>query len=324
VDKDKAMQYGLTVAQIYSDLSAALTTETTSTTLTVGQDDYDVVIVDERDALTRENLLDYPFTVQVQGENGETEEETHTLGEFATVQTDASLSSISRDNQQRYMTVTAATEEGYNTTLLSRQVEQLLADYQAPEGYTIQISGEVETIQNAMVDLVKMIALALVFIYLIMVAQFQSLLSPFIVMFTIPLAFTGGLLALWISGQQLSVISMLGFLILAGVVVNNGIVFVDYANQLRLAGMEKRDALVLTGRRRIRPILMTALTTILAMSTMVFSQDLGAEMSRAMAIVTIGGLAYATLLTLFVVPVLYDMLFRKELKKVDLGEDDDE
>lgn len=324
VDKDKAMQYGLTVAQIYSELSAALTTETTSTTLTVGQDDYDVVIVDERDALTRENLLDYAFTVQVQGENGESEEETHTLGEFATVQTDASLASISRDNQQRYMTVTAVTEEGYNTTLLSRQVEQLLADYQAPEGYTIQISGEVETIQNAMVDLVKMITLALVFIYLIMVAQFQSLLSPFIVMFTIPLAFTGGLLALWISGQQLSVISMLGFLILAGVVVNNGIVFVDYANQLRLAGMEKRDALVLTGRRRIRPILMTALTTILAMSTMVFSQDMGAEMSRAMAIVTIGGLAYATLLTLFVVPVLYDLLFRKELKKVDLGEEDEE
>lgn len=324
VDKDKAMQYGLTVAQIYSELSAALTTETTSTTLTVGQDDYDVVIVDERDALTRENLLDYPFTVQVQGENGETEEETHTLGEFATVQTDASLASISRDNQQRYMTVTAVTEEGYNTTLLSRQVEQLLADYQAPEGYTIQISGEVETIQNAMVDLVKMIALALVFIYLIMVAQFQSLLSPFIVMFTIPLAFTGGLLALWISGQQLSVIAMLGFLILAGVVVNNGIVFVDYANQLRLAGMEKRDALVLTGRRRIRPILMTALTTILAMSTMVFSRDMGAEMSRAMAIVTIGGLAYATLLTLFVVPVLYDLLFRKKLKKVDLGEEDEE
>ena len=324
VDKDKAMQYGLTVAQIYSELSAALTTETTSTTLTVGQDDYDVVIVDERDALTRENLLDYAFTVQVQGENGESEEETHTLGEFATVQTDASLASISRDNQQRYMTVTASTEEGYNTTLLSRQVEQLLVDYQAPEGYTIQISGEVETIQNAMVDLVKMIALALVFIYLIMVAQFQSLLSPFIVMFTIPLAFTGGLLALWISGQQLSVISMLGFLILAGVVVNNGIVFVDYANQLRLAGMERRDALVLTGRRRIRPILMTALTTILAMSTMVFSQDMGAEMSRAMAIVTIGGLAYATLLTLFVVPVLYDLLFRKELKKVDLGEEDEE
>ena len=324
VDKDKAMQYGLTVAQIYSELSAALTTETTSTTLTVGQDDYDVVIVDERDALTRENLLDYPFTVQVQGENGETEEKTHTLDEFATVQTDASLASISRDNQQRYMTVTAVTEEGYNTTLLSRQVEQLLADYQAPEGYTIQISGEVETIQNAMVDLVKMIALALVFIYLIMVAQFQSLLSPFIVMFTIPLAFTGGLLALWISGQQLSVIAMLGFLILAGVVVNNGIVFVDYANQLRLAGMEKRDALVLTGRRRIRPILMTALTTILAMSTMVFSQDMGAEMSRAMAIVTIGGLAYATLLTLFVVPVLYDLLFRKKLKKVDLGEEDEE
>ncbi len=324
VNKDQAMQYGLTVAQVYSELSAALSTETTSTTLTVGQDDYDVVIVDERDPLTRENLLDFTFTTQTTNDQGEQVEETHALREFATVSDEASLSAINRDNQQRYMTVTATTMDGYNTTLLSRQVEDLLADYQAPEGYDIQIGGEVETIATAMVDLVKMIALALVFIYLIMVAQFQSLLSPFIVMFTIPLAFTGGLLGLWFSGEQLSVIAMLGFLILAGVVVNNGIVFVDYTNQLRLAGMEKREALVLTGRRRIRPILMTALTTILAMSTMVFSTGMGAELSRPMAIVTIGGLSYATLLTLYVVPVLYDLLFRKQLKKVDLGEEDAE
>lgn len=185
----------------------------------------------------------------------------------------------------------------------------------------MEISGESTTIAEAMGDLVLMILLAVVFIYLIMVAQFQSLLSPFIVMFTMPLAFTGGLLGLLAAGQTLSVISMLGFLVLAGVVVNNGIVFVDYANQLRLEGMEKREALVATGRSRIRPILMTALTTILAMCTMVFSQEASAAMARPMAIVTIGGLAYATLLTLLIVPVLYDILFRRELKKVDLGEE---
>ena len=137
---------------------------------------------------------------------------------------------------------------------------------------------------------------------------------------SLPLAFTGGLLALLIAGESLSVIAMLGFLVLAGVVVNNGIVFVDYANQLRLEGMEKREALVQTGRDRIRPILMTALTTILAMVTLVFSTDASAAMSRPLALVPIGGLSYATLLTLIVVPVLYDLLFRRELKNVDVGD----
>ena len=168
-----------------------------------------------------------------------------------------------------------------------------------------------------------MIALAILFIYLIMVAQFQSLLSPFIVMFTIPLAFTGGLLALLITGKELSVISMLGFLVLAGIVVNNGIVFVDYVNQLRISGLNKKDALVEAGRTRIRPILMTALTTILAMSTMALGVGMGSEISQAIAIVTIGGLTYATLLTLFIVPTLYDIFHRsKELKEIAFAETD--
>ncbi len=185
----------------------------------------------------------------------------------------------------------------------------------------MELSGENETINSALFDLVKMIALAVVFIYLIMVAQFQSLMSPFIVMFTIPLAFTGGLLALWLTGCELSVIAMLGFLVLAGVVVNNGIVFVDTINQLRLAGMERTDAILETGRTRIRPVLMTALTTILAMSTMALGMGDGAEMTQPMAIVSIGGLAYATLLTLFVVPVLYDLLRKKPLRAFDARED---
>ena len=154
-----------------------------------------------------------------------------------------------------------------------------------------------------------------------MVAQFQSLKSPFIVMFTIPLAFTGGLLALWITGMEISVISMLGFLVLAGVVVNNGIVFVDYVNQLRLEGMEKTEALVLAGRTRIRPILMTALTTILGLFTLALGIGEGADMLQPMAVVTIGGLTYATLLTLFVVPALYSLFHRKPMKKIELEDE---
>ena len=167
-----------------------------------------------------------------------------------------------------------------------------------------------------------MILLAIVFIYLIMVAQFQSLLSPFIVMFTIPLAFTGGLLGLLVTGQILSVTSMLGFLILAGIVVNNGIVFVDYVNQLRLDGVDKRTALLETGRARIRPILMTAMTTILAMSTMALGVGMGSELSQGLSIVTIGGLLYATLLTLFIVPILYDIFHRREMKKIIIDDED--
>lgn len=321
INKDAAMRYGLTVAQVYSELAAALTTETSATTLTVGADDFAVTIVDETGKLDQGNLMGYTFETTTQDEDGNTVAETHTLGEFATLQNDKSVASINRENQARYMTVSADTAEGYNTTLLSRQVEKLLEGYQPPEGCAVSIEGETTNIADAMQDLVLMILLAVAFIYLIMVAQFQSLLSPFIVMFTMPLAFTGGLLGLVVAGEPLSIIAMLGFLVLAGVVVNNGIVFVDYANQLWLEGMDKREALVETGKTRMRPILMTALTTILAMCTMVFSTDASAKMTQPLAIVTIGGLSYATLLTLFVVPVLYDLLFRRQPKQVDLGEE---
>lgn len=321
IDKDKAMQYNLTVAQIYSELSAALSTDTTATTLNVAEDSYDVVIQDETDKVTRSNLLDFVFETTTKDDEGKDVTEEHTLGEFASLEEGNALATISRENQSRYLAVTAETAEGYNTTLLSREVEKELEKYEAPENYTIEIAGESSTVTDAMGDLIMMILLAIIFIYLIMVAQFQSLLSPFIVLFTIPLAFTGGFLALFVSGEELSVVAMMGFLVLAGVVVNNGIVFVDYVNQLRLGGMDRLEALVETGRKRMRPILMTAMTTILAMSTMAFSTSASAQMGKGMALVTIGGLAYATLMTLVIVPVLYDAMFKKEMKEIDVGED---
>ena len=163
----------------------------------------------------------------------------------------------------------------------------------------------------------------IIFMFLIMVAQFQSLLSPFIILFTIPLAFTGGFLGLYVTGSVVSVIALIGFVMLAGIIVNNGIVLVDYINMLRENGMEKKEAIMTAGRTRLRPVLMTALTTILAMSTMMFSNDLGADLSKPMADVIIGGLTYGTLLTLYVVPCIYDIFNpdkkekkRKKVKKV--------
>jgi HAE1 family hydrophobic/amphiphilic exporter-1 len=323
VDKDKAMKCGLTVAQVYQELAAALTTEKDSTKITVDDQQYNVTIVDDRDELDTSNLEDYEFETTTTNETGKEITKTYKLSKFAKITKGKSVASLTRKNLVSYVSVTAEVEDGYNTTLLSRSLQKKIDKYELPDGYTIDLGGESESAMEVVKNMLLMITLAVIFIYLIMVAQFQSLLSPFIVIFTIPLAFTGGLLALLISGQELSMMSLMGFLVLSGVVVNNGIVFVDYVNQLRLDGMEKRKALIETGMVRMRPILMTALTTILAMSTMVFSRDTGSDMSRGMATVTIGGLAYATLMTLFVVPALYDIFYRKkEMKRVDLGDED--
>lgn len=317
INKNKAMKYGLTVAQVFQQVSAKLSTETTSTTLTINSEDYPVIIVNNNTS-----NLDKLKNVEITGTKG-TKSVSVKLKDISSIEMTDTPTSINHDNQTRYISVTAGIDSKHNIGLVSKEVQSKLDDYKAPTGYEIKMSGETESINQAISDLIKMIALAIAFIYLIMVAQFQSLLSPFIVMFTIPLAFTGGLLALIITGQELSVISMLGFLVLAGVVVNNGIVFVDYVNQLRINGLNKKDALIEAGRTRIRPILMTALTTILAMSTMALGVGMGAEMSQSLAIVTIGGLTYATLLTLFVVPTLYDIFHRrKELRQIIIDEED--
>lgn len=316
VDKAKAAEYSLTVAQVYQQVAAAVLSQTTATDITVNGSDLPVVVVpDDRDITTRETLEELKLTGTQNQQDCEVR-----LSEIAAVTEAASSAAIHRENQSRTVTVTAQIADGYNIGLVSREVEKLLADYQMPEGCSYAFEGENEMIRSTMGDLALMIALAVALIYLIMVAQFQSLLSPFIVLFTIPLAFTGGLLGLWITGKELSVIAMLGFLMLAGVVVNNGIVFVDYVNQLRLEGRERTEALVQTGRDRIRPILMTALTTIFGLVTMALGLGSGGDMLQPLAIVTIGGLAYATLLTLFVVPAVYDIFLKKDPKKVVIEE----
>lgn len=321
INKDKAMRQGLTVAQIYAAISGRLTKEKKAANVTIDNQDMEVNIVDHDSLLTKEDLMDLKLEGTVPSDNGTTSKKTHKLKEFAQVKYGKGVASIARKNNSRMITVTANTMDGYNTTRLSQKVQNLLDGYRFPNGYRAEIGGETKDTMDMVNQMIQMMALGLLFIYLVMVAQFQSLLSPFIILFTVPLAFTGGLVGLMAAGEQLSMMSLMGFLILMGTVVNNGIVFVDYTNQLRLEGVEKRRALVITGQARMRPILMTALTTILSMCALIFSQDTSAAASRGMAIVVAGGLAYATLMTLFVVPVMYDILFRKQPKVIDLDDE---
>ena len=319
LDKDAAMRKGLTVAQIFSELNGKLTESTDAATVTIDGEDMKIVVKDGREPLTRENLLDYNFEIQTTDDNGNTVTEDHPLSEFATLKLEDGVQSINRENQSRYMTVTATVAEGSNATLLSRELQPLIDAYELPDGYTIDTAGESDTVNQMVIQMSKVLLLGLALIYLVMVAQFQSLLSPFIVLFTVPLAFTGGLIGLLLMNEPLSVMGMMGFVVLLGTVVNNGIVFVDYANQLRMGGLERREALIATGKTRMRPILMTALTTILAMASLLFGDDLSSQMSKGMAIVVAGGLAYATLMTLFIIPVMYDILFKRKPLQVDIG-----
>ena len=321
VNKDEAMRLGLTVAQVYSQLAQTLTTDAVSTTLTVTDGSYQVNIVDTTKTPTLENILDFAFETETVDQDGQMVRSTHTLGEFATQTEGKGVASINRENLSRLMQVTSSTAQGYNTSILARQVQQKLDALTVPDGYTVEIAGETTQVTEMITQMGSMMLLALLLIYLVMVAQFQSLLSPFIVLFTIPLAFTGGFLAMILTREEISLVSLMGFLILMGVVVNNGIVFVDYANQLRLGGLSRREALVATGKTRMRPILMTTLTTILSMITMLFSSDPGSEMGHGMAVVIVGGLLYATVMTLYIVPVMYDILFKRNPVNIDVGDE---
>ena len=321
VDKAKAMKYKLTVAQVYQAIQARLAEATAATVLSGAEKDYDVYVRSEADEeLTREDLK--KLKLEYTDSEGKTKKVK--LSKIAQFQEAEGPKTILRDAQSRYTTVSAEIASGYNIGLVAAELQEKLDEYQLPGGYSLEMIGEDETINDAMEQLMLMLVLALVFMYLIMVAQFQSLMSPFIIMFTVPLAFTGGFLGLIVADAEISVIAMIGFIMLSGIIVNNGIVLVDYTNQLRMEGIPKREALIQAGKDRLRPIIMTALTTILGLSTMAAGMGMGGDMVQPMAIVTIGGLIYGTLLTLFVVPCIYDLLNRKEYKRDELRLEDRE
>lgn len=313
VDKTKAAKKSLTVAQVYQQIAAAITSETTSSTLTNSGKDLDVVVIkDENSDVTKNNIKDIKLTYT----DKEGNEKTTKLSEVAEISDSESMNSIARSDQKRYITVSGTLKDGYTNTDVSNKAKALFDDYKLPDGCSIEYSGSNESTMEAVNQMLLMMLLGVILIYLIMVAQFQSLKSPFIIMFTIPLAFTGGFLGLLITGFDVSVVALLGFVMLCGIIVNNGIVLVDYINNLRLEGKERREAIAEAGKTRMRPILITAITTVLGLSTMALGIGTGSEIMQPIAIVCIGGLLYATIMTLYIVPVIYDILSKKELRKV--------
>lgn len=311
IDRDKAMDQGLTVAEVYQQIAAKLKDASSATTFETTAKEYEVYVKNANDMELTRKLLQDLVIEKTDKDNKKVE---IPLKDIAAFENTISPKSVSRTEQNRYIAVSASIADGYNVGLVSRKLEQNLADYEVPEGYSLVMEGENEMIVDAMQQLMLMLLLAVIFMYLIMVAQFQSLKSPFIIMFTIPLAFTGGFLGLFLGNCEVSVVAVIGFVMLAGIIVNNGIVIVDYMNQLIAQGMEKHEAILQAGRTRLRPVLMTALTTILGLLPMVFGTDMGAAMGKPMAIVTVGGLLYGTLLTLLVVPCIYDLMNCRKTK----------
>ena len=355
IDRKAAAEKGLTVAQVYMQIAAALQSSASVSDVTLDSEDMDLTVdAAEGSVLKRENLLELELSAESSASSAMTgstsgmtgsasgmtgsasgmtgssaagqltgdseEDKTFKLGDVATVTETVSMNTISRDQQRRCVTVTAAIADGYNVTHVTSAAQQAVSGLTLPEGVTTEFNGENEQIMEAMSQLLLMLLLGVVLVYFIMVAQFQSLKSPFIVMFTIPLAFTGGFLALLIAGIEVSVISLIGFVMLVGIIVNNGIVLVDYINQQRLSGMERREAIIDAGVTRLRPILMTSLTTILGLIVTATAKNAGTALMQPIAVVCIGGLLYATLMTLFVVPCMYDMMNKKDMQKVDESE----
>lgn len=316
VNKNTAMKNGLTVAQVYQQVAAKLAKDKTATTLTDdGGNKVDVkVSTSGKSGVKMQELMDMKLIV----DKKDGTKEKILLSSISTVHRDASLSVINHDNQKRTLSISAAVKDGYNVTKVTSDVKETINDNElVPSGVSIEYAGANKEIMHSMKQMILMMLVGMVLVYLIMVAQFQSLRSPFIIIFTLPLAFTGGMLALLITNNVLSVIAMMGFVMLVGIAVNNGIVLVDCINRFRLEGMERERAIIEAGAVRMRPVMMTAATTVLGLIPLALGIGQGSEMAQPVAIVTVGGLIYATLTTLLIIPIMYSWLSRKHMEKIE-------
>ena len=239
------------------------------------------------------------------------------LKEVAEVREEFSSPQIERENRQRIVTVKGMV--GANVALgdAVAEVNGLLADYEAPSGITLELGGSIEDQGEAFADIGLLLILIIVLVYIVMATQFESLVYPFIIMFTLPFALSGVFIALWLTNTPLSIIALIGAIMLVGIVTKNGIVMVDYMNLLVERGMPVRDAVIAGGKSRLRPVLMTSLTTVLGMMPMSMGIGEGSEIWQPMGISVVGGLFMSTLLTLFIVPSLYAMLEGRKERKAE-------
>lgn len=313
----KMSMSGLTSYQIANTVSNSIQG---SKVTSIRIDNNDVIVrIMEEDAVTKDSIEDILITTPLGT--------TVTLGSVADVELRDGVTTISRENQRRMVTVSGLLADGYDPGSVGEDIQEKLDNYDHDDTYIIALAGTNEEILEAFSSLLLALGIGILLVYMIMAAQFESLIHPFIILFSIPMAFTGAFLALWIADMPVSVPAFIGMIVLAGIVVNNGIVLVDYINRLRAGGLSKNIAILEAGPVRLRPILMTVFTTILALVPLGFGNAEGTEMMAPMSITVIGGLLFSTLLTLLVVPAMYSLIAgdkkadRKSSKKSKKGGD---
>jgi len=270
-------------------------------------DEYDITLrYDKKD---RSSISDLKDIALVNPQN-----QSIRLGDVAQIEERWSPPNIERKNRERIVTV-SITPYKVPLNTMAKEVQAKINKMDIPPEVSIQMGGAVEDLQDSMKDLMLLLLLSLILTYLVMASQFESMKMPFIIMFSIPFAFTGVILAHLLTGITMSVISMVGGVMLVGIVVKNAIVMVDYINLMRERGLKLNDAIVVSGKSRLRPVLMTSLTTILGMLPLALSKGSGSEIWSPMGIAVIGGLVFSTMVTLLLIPVVYHMMLRRSEQK---------
>ena len=308
VNRDAANEYGMMPAQIAQTVFAMMRGVLTTQILT---DNGEVLSVYTGFGETYKTDVESVKTMKLRTSAGVFVE----LQDVADVTIAKSQTSIRRSDQAAAVAFFLKYQNEESLSSISTKVDKAIEKVKTPSETAIVFSGDRELYENAKNDMYLAVALAVVLVYIVMAAQFESLRYPFIMMFSVPLMVIGVAISLWITNTLLGITAVIGILVLVGIVVNNGIVLVDYINQKKAEGYSTYDAILISGQDRLRPILMTALTTMLGLIPLALGIGEGTEMNQPMAIVVIGGLFTSTLLTLFIVPIIYSLI-DKETRKV--------
>jgi len=308
INREQASRMGLMVSQIANTIQTA-SLGTVATRYREGNDEIDIRVrlrKQSRDSF--DDIENIPILTPLN--------QMVRLDQVASITKGEGPIQIDRENQARVVTV-LANISGRDLGSVVKDIKQKIGGVERglPSGYFIEFGGQYDDMQEAFVIMAAAFALAILLVYMIMASQFESFKHPFVIMFTIPLALFGVIVALLVSGKPISLPVLIGFIMLGGIAVNNGIVMVDYINQLKRRGVEKKEAILQACTVRLRPVLITALTTILGMLPMALSTSQGSEMRAPMAITVVGGLIATTLLTLFVIPIMYSLFDRVSFKE---------
>ena len=305
VDKEKAAEYGLnniTIAQAIQGAFKGI--------------EVDQIVLEDKNhnIVISSTMREYPTYTDLENITVSTMTGSKiALSDIAKIQRGKGYKEIARENDTRVVTVSAGID-GISLNEAVSKTKDILKNYEIETGYTISYGGEVEQMVEAFSQMILALIVAVLLVYMVMAAQFESLLSPFIIMFTIPLAFVGAIFLLFITGVNIGITALIGFIMLSGIIVNNGIVLIDYINRLKLEGRSTREAILETGPLRLQPILMTALTTIMGLMPMAMGLGEGNELQLPLALTVIGGLIFSTVLTLIVIPVIYSIFDEISIK----------